>query len=108
MIYTIDQIKELVAPIAIKYKLKALWVFGSYGRNEATEDSDIDLLMDGTGSSINSFYDLMDITDEFEEILNKTIDLMDIESLFSPMMKKYFSYCMNLVSNERVMLYEKS
>jgi predicted nucleotidyltransferase len=50
MIYTIEQIKELVVPIAEKYKLKAVWVFGSYARGEQTrgeqtEESDIDFVI---------------------------------------------------------------
>jgi predicted nucleotidyltransferase len=32
--------------------LKALWVFGSYARGEATEESDVDFLMDYTDSII--------------------------------------------------------
>jgi hypothetical protein len=34
----IEQIKALVAPIAQKYKLKALWAFGFYVQGEATEE----------------------------------------------------------------------
>jgi predicted nucleotidyltransferase len=52
MIYTLAQIKDLIVPIAIKYNLKALWIFGSYARGEATEESDVDLLMDDSGSTI--------------------------------------------------------
>lgn len=30
MIYSIDEIQYLITPIAIKYKLKAVYLFGSY------------------------------------------------------------------------------
>jgi predicted nucleotidyltransferase len=36
MIYLVEQLKELIMPIAINYKLKAVWLFGSYARGEAT------------------------------------------------------------------------
>lgn len=46
MIYTVDGLKACVSPIAKKYGLRAVYLFGSYARNEATEDSDVDLLID--------------------------------------------------------------
>jgi predicted nucleotidyltransferase len=46
MIYTLEQIIELVVHIAQRNKLKALWVFGSYARDVATEESDVDILID--------------------------------------------------------------
>ena len=54
MIYTIDELREIVAPIARKYGLRAAYLFGSYARNEATENSDVDILIDRTGSSVHT------------------------------------------------------
>lgn len=49
MVYTIDQIRRITAPIAASYGVKSLSLFGSYARGEATDDSDIDLLLDRGG-----------------------------------------------------------
>ncbi|MDR1872806.1 MAG: nucleotidyltransferase domain-containing protein [Deltaproteobacteria bacterium] len=38
MIYALEQITELVRPIARQDNLKALWVFGSYARGEVNDD----------------------------------------------------------------------
>lgn len=46
VIYTQDQIRQMIAPIAEKYHLKAVFLFGSYARGDATESSDVDLLVD--------------------------------------------------------------
>ena len=46
MVYTIDQIRDIVSPIAASYGIPAVWLFGSYARGEATENSDVDLLID--------------------------------------------------------------
>ena len=35
MVYTVDELKKIVAPIAEKYQLPAVYVFGSYARGEA-------------------------------------------------------------------------
>ena len=42
-LYSIEQIKERVTPIAQSHGVKRVMLFGSYARGEATEDSDIDL-----------------------------------------------------------------
>ena len=50
MIYTFDQLKELIKPVAEKYSLPAMNLFGSYARGEATDESDVDVIIDRTGS----------------------------------------------------------
>ena len=46
MVYTIDQIKQITRPIAAAYGVKSMRLFGSYARGEATESSDVDILVD--------------------------------------------------------------
>ena len=40
MIYTLDEIKSRVLPVIQKYNIPAMYLFGSYARGEATEESD--------------------------------------------------------------------
>lgn len=42
--YTIEEIREKAVPIAKKYGVKKLSLFGSYARGEANADSDVDFL----------------------------------------------------------------
>ena len=42
MVLTIDEIKKRIRPVCEKYNVKELFLFGSYARGEATEDSDVD------------------------------------------------------------------
>ena len=46
MIYSIHEIQQRIAPVVKQYGVKAVFLFGSYARGEAREDSDIDLLVD--------------------------------------------------------------
>ena len=41
----IDEIREKVTPIAKKYDIKEVYLFGSYARGEADENSDVDLVI---------------------------------------------------------------
>ena len=43
--YTIAEIKEKAIPIAIRYGVDTLSLFGSYARGEADEKSDLDFLI---------------------------------------------------------------
>lgn len=45
MSYTIDEIKTKALPIAIRYGVDELSLFGSYARGEADEKSDLDFLI---------------------------------------------------------------
>ena len=46
MCFTIDEIREKAVPIARKYGVRRLGLFGSYARGEADDESDLDFLID--------------------------------------------------------------
>ena len=46
MVFTIDDIRKRVIPIVIKYGISTFSLFGSYAREEANENSDLDFVMD--------------------------------------------------------------
>ncbi len=79
--FDMDKIKMLIVPIAKKHRLRSVYVFGSYARNEATEDSDVDLLIDRDGSAIHGIFGMNALLDEFRETLGKDVDLVTLQSL---------------------------
>lgn len=44
-VVTLENITYLVKPLAEKYKVKEIYLFGSYARGEADESSDMDFLV---------------------------------------------------------------
>ena len=81
MIHTIDEIRQIVTPIAEKYRLPAIYLFGSYARGTANERSDVDLLVDTTGTQLKSLLTLGALYNDLEEALGKRIDLITVSSL---------------------------
>ena len=75
-IYTVEEIRDIVVPIARRHGVAALYLFGSYARGEATADSDIDLLMDG--GDIRSLYQLSTFRLDLEDALGKPVDLLTL------------------------------
>ena len=73
-IYTIEEIAERVRPIAERYDLGKVYLFGSYARGEATEDSDIDLLVDA--EKITGLFALGGLYSDLEEAFDKKIDMV--------------------------------
>lgn len=74
MIYTVDQIKSIAVPIAAAHGVASLSLFGSYARGEATDDSDIDLLVDC--GAIRSAFQMGGLYADLAESLGKTLDLI--------------------------------
>ena len=62
-----------------KYGVKSIAVFGSVARNEATEGSDIDILVE-FGQSVGLF-EFVRIKTRLEKILNRPVDLVTPETL---------------------------
>lgn len=46
-IFTLENIIAMVKPLAEKYHVKEIYLFGSYARGEADENSDLDFLVFG-------------------------------------------------------------
>ena len=67
MIYTLDEIKAKSIPIAQKYGIARLGLFGSYAKGEQDEYSDLDFLI--SKGNIRGLFDYMglvlDLEDEF-------------------------------------------
>ena len=104
MVYTIDEIKRAVTPVARKYGLRAVYLFG-YARGTAADSSDIDLLIDTTGTDIKSLIGLAAVYCELEEALGKAIDLITVSSLEQPIQRPSEASFRANVINERVSLY---
>ena len=105
MIYTISQIRELITPVAEKHHLKAVYLFGSYARGCANEDSDIDLLIDTSDTSIRTLMDLGAVYCDLEDALQKPVDLITVSSLLQNIQMPSEENFRNTIQKERKTLY---
>ena len=69
----IQQLKKVKPLLSEKYGLTELALFGSYSRNEETDLSDIDIMVDFSRPVGIEFIDL---ADELERHLNRKVDLV--------------------------------
>lgn len=105
MVFTIDEIRERVAPVARKYRLRAVYLFGSYARSEATADSDVDLLVDRTGSTVKGMFDMGSLYNELCESVGKSIDLVTTQTLEQDSTKERVPAFVENLERERIRIY---
>jgi predicted nucleotidyltransferase len=103
--YTIEEITRRVAPVAQKYGLAAVYLFGSYARGDATADSDVDLLVDISGTEIDSLLKLGGLYCDLEDALETSIDLVTLDSMDEPTDRRSQLHFREAVKRERKMIY---
>ena len=104
MIYTLDEIKKRVFPVIQKYNIPAMYLFGSYARGEATEESDLDFLVDTTGTNLTSLLSLGALYCDLEEVFQKSIDLITVRSVMQNAETESERSFRDAVTQERVKL----
>jgi predicted nucleotidyltransferase len=107
-IYTVAELKRRVIPIAVKYRLASVDLFGSYARNEAKDDSDVDILIDRTGSDIVSLWDIGTLYEDLSECLDREIDLITTDALEEEDVKRRTPQFADKLKREKVRLYERA
>ena len=94
-VYTLDEIKAIAHPIAARYGIAALYLFGSYARGDVTPTSDIDLRIDkGRIRGIEMGGLLLDL----EDALGVPVDLVPTGSLSERFLSS--------IQKDEVLLYE--
>lgn len=75
----LEKIKEKIKPIAKKYNLVYVWVFGSYAKKSQTKDSDIDIIV-RTEDVIGGFK-IVEVKFALEDALKKQVDIITTGSI---------------------------
>jgi predicted nucleotidyltransferase len=77
---SVEEIRNKVRPTLKKYKVKKAGIFGSVVRGEATDNSDVDILVELPDQA--SLFDLAGLKIDLEELLGKKVDVLTYNSLY--------------------------
>ena len=77
-------LKEHYSEFKDKYSVEQIGLFGSYARDEATENSDIDIFV----KMKPSLFKMMDIKEELENYFNKNVDIVRLRDRMNPYLQK--------------------
>ena len=78
-ILSINEIQRIVRPLAEKYHISEVYIFGSYARNEATAKSDIDFLV--FGGKEFKLTSIFAFAEELRRAIDKDIDVFEINEV---------------------------
>lgn len=74
-IYTLEDIKAMLREVLIHTEVEKAILFGSYAKNESTEQSDIDILIDSNGKIRGLKY--FAIIDMIRQKFDKEVDIIE-------------------------------
>ncbi|MCL2460112.1 MAG: nucleotidyltransferase domain-containing protein [Euryarchaeota archaeon] len=106
MLYSINDLQKLITPIAQKYQLRAVYIFGSYSRNEIHIGSDVDILVDTAGSVVRGLI-IGGLYNDLCEAIGADIDMITVNALTQDREKDRMPGFAENVLRERVLIYEK-
>lgn len=95
--YSVSDIQKIVSPIAARYGVRRMYLFGSYARGDSTPDSDVDLRIDkGNVRGLQMAYLLSDL----EDALKLPVDLLSTSALDDRFLQS--------IKGEEKLMYEQS
>lgn len=104
-IYTIEELREIITPIAIQHNVEKVYLFGSYARGEATENSDVDLRVDG--ENLRTMVGWGNLYADLEERLRKQLDLLVTEELREKLQDPLVRIFVKHMKKDEVLLYAR-
>jgi predicted nucleotidyltransferase len=94
--HTVDDIRRIVEPIARRYGVERVRLFGSYARGDARSDSDIDLLVDK--GKIQGYFQLSGFYLDLTDALGLELDLVIAGDLWDEFIEQ--------VTREEILIYD--
>ena len=95
MVYTIDELRRLISPIAAEHGIQSVSLFGSYSKGCANSQSDVDLKIEK--GRLRSLFQLTGFRMALEQALKRPVDLVTSESSDRDFLK--------MIEKDEVLLY---
>lgn len=93
--YTIEELRQLISPIALKYGVERVYLFGSFARGDNTARSDVDIRIDK--GKLRGMFALSGFYSEVSEALGMEVDVLTTGSLEAEFLAK--------IQKDEVLLY---
>ena len=74
-----ENISNKIKPVAQKFNLSSVWLFGSYAKQKQEIDSDIDIIV--KTEDVAEGFKIVEVKFALEEALKKKVDIITTESI---------------------------
>ena len=102
-IYTVSELTEIIAPIAKRFGLCGVYLFGSYAEGCAKPDSDVDLHID---SQFETLLEYQNVVDALEDALGKHADIITTAGLERRMARRSTRRFYENIKKYEIKIYE--
>lgn len=75
----LEKITEKIKPVAKKYNLAYVWIFGSYAKKTQKKDSDVDIIV--RTEDVLGGFKIVEVKFALEEALKKQVDIITTGSI---------------------------
>ncbi len=96
--YSIEELRQIISPIASAHGVQSVSLFGSYSKGMASVDSDVDLKIEK--GQLRSLFQLSGFRLAIEDALKLSVDLVTSEASDRDFL--------DLIAKDEVMLYRKA
>ena len=97
--YSVNEIRDILRPVFESAPIYSAILFGSYAKGQATDKSDIDIVIDSRGELLNiNFYGVLE---DITQALGKPVDLIEMSEI------RPGSPIQDALENEGVVLYDR-
>jgi len=94
--YTIEEIKSKITSTARQYGIQKAYLFGSYARGEAKNESDIDICIEK--GKLRTLFELSGFCQDLEETLGNKVDVVTTAGLSGDFKEQ--------IGREMILIYE--
>ena len=96
-VYSVLDLQRIIQPVATRYGVERVFLFGSHARGDVKSGSDIDLRIDS--GAIHGYFKLAGFHRELEQALLLKVDILTTGSLEETFLSN--------ISKEEILLYEQ-
>ena len=94
-----SKIREALERSPLRKKIEKLSLFGSYAKGGAKAESDVDVLVEFRAGATIGFFNLSELKNIMEQVLNKKVDLVTPDAISR--------YLKEGIINESELIYER-
>jgi len=91
----LEQYQKLILPVLKRYLIKRAAIFGSFAKDNANSDSDVDLLIEPTSGF--TIFKMLKLEDEISDLIKRKVDLVEYTALKPSIRKEVLSSAINIL-----------
>ena len=90
--------KEKISELCQQHSVIRLYLFGSFAQNKATENSDVDFLVQFGNVDLYDYFDnYIDLKEKLEKLYNRKVDLVEEQTVKNPFLAQDINHTKQLI-----------